>query len=144
MTTGASSLDPMMTAVIGRLEAQGFTGAGFSTGGVFDAVTHGATYPYSWLTMREDPREMSTFGRLGFEVLLWLRVYDDYEGHQRIDTILGKAALILHHQHAALSPVGWVVNHLEYLGAGEVPDVLIEGKQIRQKLGRFRALVSTS
>jgi len=141
MTTGVSCLDAMMVAVIAALRAH----SGFMTacpGNVFDGVPLGVRYPYAWVTMREDPAQMETFGRMGFEVEISLRAYSLHEGAQELDAIMAAASPALHHQTLTVS--GFVMRHLHYLGAAPLPAVMVDNKRVVQKIGRFRALVQAS
>jgi hypothetical protein len=144
VSTGESILDPMMAAVITRLNGDAGAG-GFATlasGGAHDAVPQAVEFPYAWVTIREFSRDVSTFGTLGFEVGVWLQVYcrdDLHEGTKLIDRILNRAAFLFH--HAALTVTGWSVGYAEYEGA--TPQPLMEdanSKIVRSKIGRFRFL----
>ncbi len=146
MTVGASALDAMAVALKARLDAGGYTGSGYSSGGVFAAVPEGTAYPYTWMTLREDTEEMETFAKLGVEVEARFRVYDDRDSHRRIDASIGKLAELLHHKAAELNAllVGWVVEFVHYRGSFATPDVLINGKDVRQKQALVRFLLHTA
>lgn len=145
MTTGASALDPGLTAVITALVGDA-TYAALCAGGTFDATPQGVRFPYAWVTVREDPRPMETFGAMGFELEWRLQVFrkdDVRETTQVIDQILGRAAVVLH--HATLSLTGFTLEHLHYLGAFPLPALRdADGSIIRTKVGIFRGLAVAS
>lgn len=148
MTTGASCLDAMMAAILARAEADAsFVAA--CAGGLYDAVPPDVSYPYAWVTLREDPSLVETFARLGFEVYALVQVYhrdDTRESTQVIDQILGHVARVFHHQPGALSPSGWRVTYAGYEGARPSPNVIeaASGKVVRSKIGQLRFIVEAS
>lgn len=145
MTVGLSALDPAMVAMVQRLSGDA-TFAGVCTGGVYDAVKQGTSFPYAWVTVRETPKPMETFGRMGFELEWRIQVYDkdgDRQGTQRIDQILGRLAALVHHQPLAMT--GFTVDHVNYEGA--MPMGLLEdsdGVVVRSKVGIVRGLVEAA
>lgn len=149
MTTGASILDPAITAVATRLNGDA-TFLTLCPGKARDAVEQGSDLPYAWLTVRETPAPMETFGRMGQEIEIGLTVYDrdgndGQEGTKRLDDVIARAVVLLHHQHAALTLAGWNLPLLHYLGSQALP--LLEdtdGQLIRSKLARFRGLAEVA
>lgn len=148
MTVGASCLDAVMTSVIAKLLADASFVAACS-GGVYDAVPTDVEYPYGWVTLREDPSSIETFGKLGFEVIGLVQIYDrddTRETTQRIDQVLGHLARVFHHTHASLSITGWRCNHSGYDGARPMPNVIeaATGRIVRSKIGQVRFLVEAA
>jgi hypothetical protein len=147
MTVGASALDVGLTAVVSRLSSDA-TFAALCAGGVYDAVPQGVTFPYGWLTVRESPTPMETFGRMGQELSWLLQVYDkdgDQEGTKRIDQVIARAVVLLHHGHASLTLTGWNVPLVHYEGMQLMPLMTdVDGQIVRSKLARFRGLVEVA
>lgn len=139
MTVGASVLDPATAALYTALNVAAFSA--LCPGGAVDAVPVAPNYPYAWFTLRDDPRGLSTFGRLGADVEVRLQVYDvegpEVTGTKRIDLVLDKAAELLHHQEPAVT--GWTTELLEYLGSFPLGNLQDEASRlIRTKVGIFR------
>lgn len=145
MTVGKSALDPAMQAFIAKLAADA-TYVALCTGGTYDAVPLSATYPYAWVTIRENPEPMETFARMGQEIEWRLQIYcrdDVYEGTKVIDQILARAVVVLH--HGVLTLTGWNTPQVQYDGAFPMP--LLEdkdGQVVRTKVAIFRGFAEAA
>lgn len=133
MTTGASALDPVMAGAITALDVASFLA--LCPGGVWDEVPPETDYEYAWITLREDPRPLSTFGALLTLVEMRLHVYSVRSGTKQLDLILSEAARLLHHTKPALT--GWTTEFLRFIGSYATPDVEIGGQRVHQKVGMF-------
>jgi hypothetical protein len=104
VTTGKSPLDTVLNAVFDALNVAAFTA--LSTGGLYNDVPQGVSYPLSWVTPGNPAEEPAdTFGKIGAVCRVELHVYSQYEGDTEATDLVNKAHELLH--HVALSLTGY-------------------------------------
>lgn len=144
MSTGASAMGAVSVAFYNALNVASYTGgAGVSPGGLFDHIPQGTTtYPVSWYTVREEPGGGETFSAGGKFVTVRLRAWDgNYEGMQRLQSLMNKAAELLDNSTRAgftpLTITGWTCPICKYVGAFALPDDEVAGVRVKVIEGIF-------
>lgn len=134
MSAGNSALDAVMTMAVGVLKGDS-TFTGLVTGGIFDVIPQGTSYPCCRILTRESSSPLETFGQLGFTVEQRVRSFTDAsamgDNTATLDAIVKRAVQLLHNVVPTLS--GWVVGLIHYVQTLAPVETFLDGKRVIQK-----------
>lgn len=131
------ALSPVAVGIYGLLNVVGLTA--LATGGIYDDVPQGVTFPFVFYEV--DEHDMRGFGTGGLpEVSLRVHAYSTYEGSKEAQGIVQKVIQLLRDQSVTVS--GYTqCGRIFYDDTVMLPDEIVNGVKCRELVAMFRIYV---